>query len=82
MAFRDDLRALLAQLDPQEHAPAIRILERCKGQCQMEDIARIGWLEPENKEGRLRLVKHGSGTFLVVRYVDGWTNRVAMQLFR
>ena len=38
----------------------------------LEDLARDGWLTPGSTDPRLKLVKHGSGTYLILSYKDGW----------
>lgn len=81
MAFRSDLSALVSQLDPRRHATEIARLQQCRSVDDLAAIARDGWLNPDPAEPRLKLVRHGSGTYLVVAYEDGWSKRVAMQPF-
>lgn len=79
--FSQDLEALVAQLDPATHATAMEALRRCRSLRDLERVAQAGWLEPPGQEPRLKLVKHGSGTFIVVQYDQGWSTRLAMQPF-
>ncbi len=79
--FAQDLDALVAQLDSETHATAIAALRRCRSLRELERLAEAGWLEPPGQEPRLKLVKHGSGTFIVVQYEQGWSTRLAMRPF-
>ncbi len=79
--FRDSIDALVEQLDADAHADAVAALRRCRTLRELDRLAHIGWLEPAGQEPRLKLVKHGSGTFLVVQYDQGWSTRLAMQPF-
>lgn len=80
-AFRSELDALTRQLDPAHHGAEIHALRRCRSLADLEGLAKTGWLTPLGTEPRLKLVRHGSGTFLVVEYVDGWSKRLAQQPF-
>ena len=82
--FRWEVEALIAQMDPALHDAEIRRLRTCRSIRDLDDIAAAagGWLAPHPTEPRLRLVKHGLATFLVVKYEDGWTSRVGMQDFK
>jgi hypothetical protein len=71
MDFRRSLAKLIAGLDPARHAAEIKMLKRCR---KIEDLDALGneWLTPGSRDPRLRLVKHHSGTFLVLEFKDGW----------
>lgn len=75
--FKDQLAGLVGQLEG--HPGVAERLGRCRTLRELERLE--GWLEPEKQGSRLKLVRHGSGTFLVVSYEDGWSTRVAMQDF-
>lgn len=80
--FNFHLSRLIEGLDPQKHATEIRALQRCRTLDQLHRLADDGgWLTPGTTDPRLKLVRHGSGTYLVVRYEDGWTTRLAMEPF-
>ena len=81
--FQTSLTALLAPLDPDTYRNAIARFRRCRRVSDMERIADtdLGWLEPEGENPRLRLVKHGSGTFLILSYDDGWGTTLSQQGF-
>ena len=81
MGFQADLDALIRPLDPDRHAQAIAALRRCRSVRDMERLAADGWLMPASERKRLKLVRHGSGAFLVVEYEDGWSTRKALQEF-
>lgn len=68
--------ALVEELDVELHAQAISVLRRCRTRAQLDDLAG-GWLSQPPQQ-TLRLVRHGRGTYLVVHYDDGWTQRLAM----
>jgi hypothetical protein len=72
---------LMGQLDPSRQAQAIAALRQCRTLRDLEQLARAGWLAPELDGKRPKLIRHGSGTFLVVEYEDGWSTRLAMQAF-
>ena len=74
--------ALIDGLDPTKHSVEIDKLKRCRSVRDLEAIASSGgWLSPGTTDPRIKLVRHMSGTFLVVRYEDGWTTRLAMEPF-
>lgn len=80
--FRFHLNALIDGLDPAMHRVEIDTLGRCRSVRDLEKIAADGgWLTPGSRDPRIKLVRHMSGTFLVVRYEDGWTTRLAMEPF-
>lgn len=80
--FRFHLRALTNALDPVKHATEIAALDRCRSVRDLEAMVKAGgWLTPGEKDPRLKLVRHASGTYLVVLYQDGWTTRLAMEGF-
>jgi hypothetical protein len=74
------LASLMKPLDPVEHAVALSKLTKINTLSELEDLARAGWLMPPSQK-RLKLVRHGSGTFLVVSYEDGWSTRLSMVPF-
>lgn len=80
--FRFNMGVLIDGLDPAKHAVEIQTLERCRSERDLERIVDAGgWLTPGSRDPRIKLVRHLSGTYLVVRYEDGWTTRLAMQPF-
>jgi hypothetical protein len=81
--FKRAIEALVAQMDPVAHEAEIRRLRTCRSIRDLDDIAASpgGWLAERPQDPRLRLVKHGVQTFIVVKYEDGWTSRVGMQDF-
>ncbi len=80
--FRFHLQALIDGLDPDRHQVEIGKLQACRSVRDLERIAASGgWLTPGSRDPRIKLVRHMSGTFLVVRYEDGWTTRLAMEPF-
>jgi hypothetical protein len=83
MDFAERLHKLVEPLDPARHGVEIGRLQGCKSLQDLERIATHGggWLNQEAREPRLKLVKHASGTYLVVQYEDGWSTRLAMQDF-
>jgi hypothetical protein len=77
-AFDDALRTLLKPLSA--HPDAAARLRRCRN---LEDLNRVitagGWLSPPGSAPRIKLVRHGSGTWLVVAYDEGgWSTRLGM----
>ncbi|MFT7518389.1 MAG: hypothetical protein ACI9MC_000520 [Kiritimatiellia bacterium] len=80
--FRSALDELLRPLDATLHADALKALRRCRRTTDLADLASDGWLDSEVDGKRRKLIKHGSGTFLVVEYEDGWSKRLSMALFR
>lgn len=81
MSFQRNLQNLIQQLDPALHSAEIAILGRCRGLHDLEGLAKRGWLTSDGPRKRLKLVRHGSGTFLVVEYEDGWSKTMAQQPF-
>lgn len=84
MPFHSDLSALIAPLDPAAHAEEIKKLQSCR---QIADLAHLastdgGWLTARRTDPRLKLVRHGTGTYLVVRYDDGWSSTLSQAPFR
>ena len=77
MDLRSRIATLVAGLDPSHHANEIATLQSCRGLDQLEALAAEGWLSAEGTAKRLRLVRHGSGTFLIVEYDDGWTRTLS-----
>ncbi len=79
--YRAALDRLIEPLDPEKHAVEKARLLQCKSARDLERLATEGggWLNPSTQEPRLKLVKHASGTYLVVSYVDGWSTRISME---
>lgn len=73
----DRVAVLTKGLDPTKHADEIGRLRGCRVLGDLEALAKDGWLTRQATGERLRLVRHGSGTFLVVAYVDGWTRTLS-----
>ncbi|MCO4746840.1 MAG: hypothetical protein KC912_18735 [Proteobacteria bacterium] len=71
MGFRRSLDTLIAGLDPEKHRVEIKTLKRCR---TLEQLDALGnqWLTPGSRDPRLKLIKHHTGTFLVLEFVDGW----------
>jgi hypothetical protein len=76
-SFAERVAALTAPLDPGKHAAELAKLRACRGLPDLDALARDGWLTPPGPRIRLKLVRHGSGTFLVVSYEDGWSKTVS-----
>ena len=76
-ALAGRLETLVRGLDPAKHADEIRRLQACRVLADLEALSRDGWLSSRTTGERLKLVRHGSGTFLVVAYVDGWTRTLS-----
>jgi len=84
MMFRSNLAKLVGGLDPAKHSVEIDLLTRCR---RLEDLQWLadnndGWLSPAKRGPRVKLVKHGSGTFLVVSYDDGWSKTLSQAPFK
>lgn len=81
--FPSALGLLVRPLDPTKHASEITRLQGCRSLRDLEHLAadRGGWLSPERPGKRLKLVRHGSGTYLVVEYDDGWSTALSRQGF-
>lgn len=80
--FTFHLRALIEGLDASKHRVEIETLSGCRSVRDLERIVdRGGWLTPGSRDPRIKLIRHMSGTYLVVRYEDGWTTRLAMEPF-
>lgn len=75
--FHERLHALIRPLDPTAHAAEIKRLQSAKNLGDLEAIARDGWITPGTRDPRLKLVRHGSGTFLVIEYNDGWSKTMS-----
>jgi hypothetical protein len=75
--FEERLASLLGGLDPARHAGEIARLSACKALTDLDALARDGWLTPAGTNPRVKLVRHGSGTFLVVSYDDGWSRTLS-----
>ena len=78
--FSNRLDQLVQPLDAEKHAFEIARLKKCRSATDLDRVAKDGggWLTPGTKDPRLKLVKHGTGTFIVVNYVDGWSSRLSM----
>ncbi|MBN2797726.1 MAG: hypothetical protein JXX28_01145 [Deltaproteobacteria bacterium] len=83
MGFRDEMAAFCGQLDPVAHAGEIAILRRFRSKREIDQRVQRegGWLTPAGPGPRLKLVVHGSGALMVVSYDDGWSKRLALQMF-
>lgn len=79
MTFASDLEALVGQLDATRWPDEVEKLKRVRSLRELEALAKDGWLSRGTRDPRLKLVRHSSGTFLVVQYDDGWSTRLAMQ---
>ncbi len=75
--FEDRVAELVCGLDPVRHTREIARLSACRTLADLEAIARDGWLTPVVTNPRIKLVRHGSGTFLVVSYDDGWSKTLS-----
>ncbi|MCB9676653.1 MAG: hypothetical protein H6737_16165 [Alphaproteobacteria bacterium] len=84
MNFRSDLAKLVGGLDPTRHAEEIDKLTRCRRVEDLEMLAETngGWLSSRPRDPRVKLVRHGTGTFLVVQYDDGWSTTLSQAPFR
>ncbi len=82
MSFQADLAALVGQIDSTHWPDEVQRLKGIRSLRDLEMLAQDGWISTGSRDPRLKLVRHGSGTFLVVKYVDGWSTRVAMQPMR
>jgi hypothetical protein len=76
-SFESRLDALAAGLDPTAHAAELARLRACRTLADLTALAATGWLTAEGPGKRVRLVRHGSGTFLLVQYDDGWTKTLS-----
>lgn len=78
MRFDEVIRRLTGPLDAEAHAVEVATLKRCRSLRDLEQIAADGgWLTPGTADPRLKLVRHGSGAFLIVSYEDGWSSTVS-----
>jgi hypothetical protein len=84
MNFRRDLAQLCAKMDPQKHADELALLSSARRIEDLEWLAENngGWLTKGTRDPRLKLVRHGTGTFLVVSYNDGWSTTISQAPFR
>jgi hypothetical protein len=71
------LDTLVRPMDPSRHSAEIARIRSCKALSDLEALARDGWLTAPTRGPRLKLVRHGSGTFLVVEYDDGWSKTIS-----
>lgn len=76
-SFPERLAALTAPLDPTTHAKELDLLRACRSVADLDARARDGWISPDGQRVRLKLVRHGSGTFLVVQYDQGWSKTLS-----
>jgi hypothetical protein len=81
-SFEFNLDILVESLDPNRHAHEIRTLQGCRRVDDLANLASHGWLTPGGKDPRIKLVRHGSGTYLLVEYVDGWSKTVSQAPFQ
>ncbi|MEN0067070.1 MAG: hypothetical protein AAGA48_33375 [Myxococcota bacterium] len=82
MAFDHALKTLIDALDPANHASEIASLQACRSRADLDVIVDDGgWLGPGQGKKRRKLVRHGSGTYLVVEYDDGWSTRLGQASF-
>ena len=80
--FTFHLTHLIDPMDPQKYPTEIRRLKQCRSVADLYALAASGgWLTPGTRDPRLKLVRHNSGTYLVVLYEDGWTTRISMEPF-
>lgn len=84
MAFGSDLSTLVAKLDPTRHAVELKKLTSCRRIEDLEWLAEQngGWLTEGRRDPRLKLVRHGTGTFLIVQYDDGWSTTISQAPFK
>lgn len=82
MGFASDLAELVRQIDSTRWPDEVKRLKAVRSLRELESMALNGWISTTPRDPRLKLVRHGSGTFLVVKYEDGWSTRVAMQPMR
>lgn len=77
MTFPERVALLIEGLSPAAHPAEIAALRACRALPDLERLAAAGWLTAEGARKRVRLVRHGSGTFLLVEYEDGWTKTLS-----
>ncbi|MEM6930790.1 MAG: hypothetical protein AAF602_27900 [Myxococcota bacterium] len=83
MAFDRALQTLIDGLNPALHQPDIDRLRACRSIADLDAIVDDGgWLGPGEGKKRRKVVRHGSGTYLLVEYDDGWSSRLAQAAFR
>jgi len=81
-SFGTALATLVDGMDPVRHVAEVTRLRACSDVSHLDAIVDAGgWLTPARRGKRLKLVRHGSGTFLVVEYDDGWSTRVSQAPF-
>jgi len=78
--LRDVKRELSQGLDDPAYASASRAIRRCRTRADLDALVDT-WLTPPSDQ-RLKLIRHGVGTYMVVRYEDGWTSRLSMTTWR
>lgn len=78
--LRDVKRELSQGLDDPAYAAALRAIRRCRSRADLDALVDT-WLTPPSDQ-RLKLIRHGVGTYMVVRYEDGWTSRLSMTTWR
>jgi len=81
-SFQFNLDRLIEGIDATKHPQEVRTLQRCRSVDDLANLAGHGWLSSNPADPRLKLVRHGSGTYLVVQYVDGWSSTVSQAPFR
>ncbi len=83
MNFDQALQTLVDALDPVAHRTDREVLGACRSVADLDRIVDDGgWLGPADGKKRRKLVRHGSGTYLVVEYDDGWSTRLGQAAFR
>lgn len=82
--FSRDLKTLVAGLDADQFAEELKLLSSCRQVADLEWLAdnNGGWLTKGRRNPKIKLVKHGTGTFLVVKYDDGWSTTLSKAPFR
>lgn len=82
--FHRDLKTLCDGLDPAAFAEELKLLSSCRGLADLQWLAdnNDGWLTKNRRNPKVKLVKHGTGTFLVVKYDDGWSSTLSKAPFR
>ena len=78
--LRDVKRELSQGLDDPAYVAALRAIRRCRSRADLDALVDT-WLTPPSDQ-RLKLIRHGVGTYMVVRYEDGWTSRLSMTTWR
>ena len=81
-SFDVSIANLIGQIDDDEWPLEVDRLRRVRSKKDLDLIVDTGgWISTKPRDPRLKLVRHNSGTYLVVKYVDGWSTRVSQQDF-